>query len=272
MNKLTTLGRLNILIFFCSAILLPIAIINKLAVVSYLSFLVLVIWCSSLLSAKKVLVDKLANTILHDINFSLSAEADSYSTALQHYTFSKLWYTQILGIYYSTEQTYPLTLIRFSLVKKEGKESISCSYIGCEFITKLQHEPVQLYDKNNPIQPSPKQDIQLESSEFNNLFNLYSSKPSAPFYFFDPDTMNDLIDLSNNSGISINIESVGNRILIYMDDAEFFNMIDYTVTTNEILNRQINPEKIKQYQTDMRHFITRIQRIFVSLDYKLKIN
>lgn len=272
MNRLTPFGWINILIFLCSIVVLAIGLMNGLLFACLVGFIILCIWCSVQLSARKILTNRVADTILGSINFSLTTELELYSTAMQDYTFSHLWYTQIRGIYNNTEQTYPFTLIRFTLTEKIGKYAITSSYIGCEFTTKLNHEPVQLYDKNNPIQPTPKKDIQLESNEFNNLFNLYSSKPSAPFYFLDPDTMSDLIDLRNDTGVSINMESVGNRIFIYMDDTEFFDVIDSDISSSDILNWQIHPDKIKRYQSDMQDFIGQIQRIFETLDYKLKID
>lgn len=218
-----------------------------------------------------VLKNKVHVLLQHSTFQAMGFEPISNAEVLTQYTFSKQYRLKIREVYRSNNTLIPCKLIRFTQTKGSGKRKVVGHYIGCEFETQQDHQAVQVYDQRNPFQPAASKDRQLESSEFNALFNIHSTDPSAPFYFLDPDTMSDLIDLKHTTGYSINLESIQHNIFLYVTANAVVKEFKSGLSFREVMNGQIDSNKLSAYQHSIEQFVQQMQTIFTSLDYKLKI-
>ncbi len=267
MKNITKSNLLPLLLFFVTVLYGFYAVINEPRSIVIVVFGILIVGIGVLVGLKAKLNSTLLDTVLQRIGFTAITDP----TVLSEYSFGRQFDMIVHRVYQSHTAPVPYTLIKFSLTKGIGKQKVTRLYIGCEYITHVHHRAVQLYDQTNPFQRRVSQDHQLESSEFNRLFNIYSTDPSAPFYFLDPDTMSDLIDLKAKTGSSINMESFKNRIFVYTDATEVTKLFVGGFTFREIIQGSIRADKLGLYQQSVEKFIAQLHDIFAALDYKLKI-
>lgn len=173
-------------------------------------------------------------------------------------------------VFESSVAEFPFSIINFSITRGSDKQKSTFEYIGFEFITHQDHYAVQLRKPNSPIEPVHSELRQLEGNEFQQWFSVYSMDPRAPFYFFDPDTMSDLIDLRRQLKLAFNMDVAGNKILIFMNAPEMDKQFFGKVSLWEILNGQPNlARKNNSYQAT-RSMLETLNQIFALLDYKLQ--
>ncbi len=178
---------------------------------------------------------------------------------------------QVKDVYQSTEVQWPYNLITFRLTRGKEEKAISQDYLGIEFVTKLHHTRVQLYDRLDRFQPAASTDRRLEADEFNWLFNVYAEDASSPYYFFDPDTMQDLIAI-RRSNFTFNLATADNRILLYTPATMLSRYTRTTLSLNEVLMDEVWPEHLTEYQAGLAEYLNQMQKIFQLLDYKLAIH
>lgn len=207
----------------------------------------------------------LQDQVLQNLGFTV----DNSPSGLEKYGIGNTYRLHVWSSYLPS-QRYPMKLSCFTLNNIYTKSNHPVSYVGCEFETAYAHNAVQVYDSTDPYKPLLDENRKLEGNEFNNAFTVYSQDPKAPFYFLDPDTMSDLIDIQKTTKLFFNIASFENSIIVYARNLNFTNILQLSVSAQEVFTGIVDTSKMPLYQERAEHFFAEMQQIFTLLDYKLK--
>lgn len=210
------------------------------------------------------LYQQVQDSIFQKLGFTAIDNSD----ALVEYYIGQHEMSRVQG-FYKGDTNHPYNVIRFQVQRGYGKGKRFYRYVGLEFMTASIHDDVQIRSAGSPIQPRSSTPRQLESTEFSAHFKIYSEIPEAPYYFLDPDSMSDLIDVRNAVNFPINMEISGQHIFIFVTKTDFKKFFAGGLSIMEILNNQIHPDKEAQYIQDLEKFTDQIKKIFDLLDYKV---
>lgn len=205
---------------------------------------------------------------LGDMGFTKS------STPLNFFEYTLMERTALRGVAtYTSEAPTLFTLSSVNIeVRLPGQKKRFDLYPFLLFTFNMRepHPDVLLCDVRHAVQGEKSLQRILESNEFQKAFNIYATDPKAPFYFLDPDTMADLIDIQKKSPYSLFIESAGNSLLIGVALGKVHDQFIENLTFREKVTGRIhtkNSEAYQKYLEELPQLFTLAQKVFHSLDY-----
>lgn len=83
--------------------------------------------------------------------------------------------------------------------------------------------------------------------------------------------MSDLIDIKNKIPYVLNMESLQNRVFIYVHAGYVVDRLGSRLSFSEVLKGKLDQNRLGEYQQGVEQFISEMQAIFVALDYDLKV-
>jgi hypothetical protein len=165
---------------------------------------------------------------------------------------------------------HPFRLVEFAIIRGSGRNKEVFPRTGVEFITEKTHFPVQVYDNEEELGPEWKSGRLLESNDFHRDFTVHAESDRDPFFFLAPDAMSDLMQIKKDTGYRASMESIGDRILIYVKDFKLVKEFPGKVGFIQMLNCTIGDEQVQVYRTNVEAFLRQMLKIFLVLDYKIK--
>lgn len=169
---------------------------------------------------------------------------------------------------YSSNTPRPYTLHRFTIMYGR-KMKMPCLFLGFVFTMKDSHPTVLICDTRHVIQSALTRRL-LESSEFEKAFHVYSNDPKAPFYFLDPDTMSDLIDIHARSPYSIFIDVVDKQLLVAISIGDVHAQLFESLTLREKITGRISDQRAADIAREYEAIVHTAHRVFHSLDYPIR--
>lgn len=205
---------------------------------------------------------------LSDIGFTDSG------TPLHFFEYTLMAKAALRGVItYTSAVPTPFTLSSVNIeVRLPGQKKRFDIYPFLLFTFNMResHPDVLLCDVRHAVQGEKTLLRVLESNELQKAFNIYATDPKAPFYFLDPDTMADLIDIQKKSPYSLFIESAGNSLLIGVALGKVHDQFIEDLTFREKVTGRIHTKKSKAYKKyleELPQLFTLAQAAFHSLDY-----
>ncbi len=177
----------------------------------------------------------------------------------------------VKDIYSGTIKGLPTQIVLFSITIGTGKNSTSYNHIGIIFTSNRSHLPVQIYDKQNPLDFVLANDLRtLESNEFNNMFSVYSEDSKNPYYQLDTDSMAELLDYRQQLKYPINMEFCNNKILFYTGIEFYTSQLNSMLSFSEVFNNSPKESSISDCKKALQQFIDVGQKLSEIMDIRLE--
>ena len=219
---------------------------------------------------QKKVYNRLEDKVFNKLQFS-PIPLNQYT--LSNYSFSKIADLHIDKVVRGNFEGQAINLVSFTLSIGEGKNKRSGYYTGVELQTSSNIEEMKIYDTENTMRPGIINRLrgwklfELESREFNRLFEIYTDHPTDAFYNVHPDTMMELIDLRKEFGNQINVEFHSNHILVYTTNHHVQKLLD-SISFTEALNDEHGEDDEVVFQETISALVRFGQKVFSMMNVK----
>lgn len=192
---------------------------------------------------------KVKKNMLRAIYKKIGFKADRSSyTPFTKYKIAQRGKYEILSRWKGVLNNKKIAFVEFDINRGTKKYPWKHRFIGAEVPTTNSNLIMQIYNRRNPMTPWLTKEITLESVDFSKHFKICSERASNAFYQLSPSAMHNLLSLSDQKELPVNIEFTEKSILVYTNRKYFDKLFNKLVSFTETMNGEIEEADVQKYE------------------------